>query len=249
MRIAVVTPYYKEPTDILRRCHDSVMAQTCPVTHIMVSDGHPNPEVDQWNAIHVRLPGSQDTGDTPRAIGALLASSMGFDAISLLDADNWFEHDHIASLLALQQQTGVQVVTCARTLRREDETILGPCHHSDGQAFNDTNCYLVMRSAFYIFSTWGFKRKGLDIVGDQIFWNTLVRAGFSRAHQTRATVNYVTLWGEHYLARGEPLPPNAKAIYENPPQNFRIVPYLEYQDIMARQAETAKVAPPSYRAS
>ena len=56
MRIAVVTPYYKEPTDILRRCHDSVMAQTCPVTHIMVSDGHPNPEVDQWNAIHVRLP-------------------------------------------------------------------------------------------------------------------------------------------------------------------------------------------------
>jgi hypothetical protein len=106
-----------------------------------------------------------------------------------------------------------------------------------------------MRSAFYIFSTWGFKRKDLSIVGDQIFWNTLVRAGFSRAHQARATVNYVTLWGEHYLARGEPLPPNAKAIYEDPPQNFRIVPYLEYQDIMARQAETAKVAPLSYRAS
>ena len=236
MRVAVVTPYYKEPTDILRRCHDSVMAQTCPVTHIMVSDGHPNPEVDQWNAIHVRLPGSQYTGDTPRAIGALLASSMGFDAISLLDADNWFEHDHIASLLALQQQTGVQVVTCARTLRREDGTVLGPCHHSDGQSFNDTNCYLVIRSAFYIFSVWGFKRKELSIVGDQIFWNTLVRAGFSRAHHSRATVNYVTLWGNHYRALGESPPANAKAIYEPMPQKFQLIPYTEYETIMAAEA-------------
>ena len=182
MRIAVVTPYYQESTDILRRCHDSVVAQTHAVTHIMLADGHPNDTVDGWDALHVRLPGSQDTGDTPRAIGALLASSMSSDAISLLDADNWFEPEHIANLQALHQQTGAQVVTCARTLRREDGSVLGLCDESDGQGFNYTNCYLIHSSAFYIFSTWGFKRKDLSVYGDRIFWNNLLRAGVSRAH-------------------------------------------------------------------
>ena len=88
MRIAIITPYYKEPTEVLRRCHDSVKAQTYPATHFMLADGHPNPEVDNWDVVHIKLPAHGDSCDTPRAIGALSASAQGFDAISLLDADN-----------------------------------------------------------------------------------------------------------------------------------------------------------------
>ena len=73
-------------------------------------------------------------------------------------------------------------------------------------------------------------------MGDQIFWNTLVRAGFSRAHHSRATVNYVTLWGNHYRALGESPPANAKAIYEPMPQKFQLIPYTEYETIMAAEA-------------
>lgn len=233
MRVAVITPYYKEPTAILRRCYDSVKAQTHAVTHFMLSDGYPNPEVDNWDVVHIKLPAHGDSGDTPRAIGALSSSAMGFDAISLLDADNWFDSDHIASLVAVQQQTGVQVVTCTRTLRREDESILGVCVESDGQRFNDTNCYLIMRSVFYIFSTWGFKDKGLAAVGDSIFWNNLVRAKFSRAHHARPTVNYVTLYGQHYELRGEAPPPNAKAILETAPGQYQLLPFEEYKEAMA----------------
>ena len=238
MRVAVVTPYYKEPTAVLRRCYDSVKAQTHAVTHFMLSDGYPNPEVDNWDVVHIKLPAHGDSGDTPRAIGALSASALGFDAISLLDADNWFDSDHIASLLDVQQQTGVQVVTCARTLRREDESILGVCVESDGQRFNDTNCYMIMRSVFYIFSTWGFKDKGLAAVGDSIFWNTLVHAKLSRAHHTRPTVNYVTLYGNHYVVRGENPPPNAKAIIETEPGQFGLVPFKEYEATMAARDHT-----------
>ena len=243
MRVAVITPYYKEPTEVLRRCYDSVKAQTHAVTHFMLSDGYPNAEVDNWDVVHIKLPAHADSGDTPRAIGALSASAQGFDAISLLDADNWFDNDHIATLVDVQQQTGVQVVTCTRTLRREDESILGICVESDGQSFNDTNCYLITKTVFYIFSTWGFKDQRFGNLGDRIFWNNLVLGKFSRAHHTRPTVNYVTLYGNHYVARGESPPPNAKGILEMEPGQHRLLPYAAYLEVMAARGYTAQAQP------
>ena len=42
MRVAVVTPYWKEPIDVLERCWRSVRTQThCDIVHYMVADGHP----------------------------------------------------------------------------------------------------------------------------------------------------------------------------------------------------------------
>jgi hypothetical protein len=42
MRVAVITPYFKEPLEQLRRCHESVANQTHGETvHFMVADGHP----------------------------------------------------------------------------------------------------------------------------------------------------------------------------------------------------------------
>lgn len=214
MRVAVITPYYKESTEFLKRCHDSVVAQTVgDVTHFMISDGFPNPVVDTWDkTVHIKLPNHGDYGDTPRAIGGLSAANMGFDAITLLDADNWFEPNHIELLAKVQKETGVSVVTGTRYLRRPDESIMAVCKESDGETFNDTNCYLIMKEAFRSFSAWGFKDPKQGIIGDRIFWQTLLRMKVTRAHCSTPTVNYATTFATHYLNHGEQPPPGCKVI-------------------------------------
>src|SRR5690606_27227136 len=122
------------------------------VTNVMISDGYPNLVVDTCEkTVHIKRPNHGDYGDTPRAIGGLSASNMGFDAITLLDADNWCEPNHLELLSAVQRESGAMVVTGTRYLRRPDESIMGVCNESDGETFNDTNCYLIMRPAFPAF--------------------------------------------------------------------------------------------------
>lgn len=243
MRVAVITPYFKESTELLQRCHDSVMAQTTgEVTHIMVSDGFPNPIVDTWeNTIHIKLPNHADYGDTPRAVGGLTASNMGFDAVTLLDADNWFEPNHIEVLSEVQKKTGVHVVTGTRYLRRPDESILSVCTESDGQNFCDTNCYLIMRPAFGAFSAWGFKDPKLGIIGDRIFWQALLRLKVSRVHCTTPTINYATMFATHYLQHKEQPPAGSKVIakFKGDPIE-RMLTYEEWISILIANQKREK---------
>lgn len=91
LRIAVITPYYKEPVELLKQCHDSVMAQGVDATHFMVADGHPLAEVADWPIEHVVLNRAHaDYGNTPRGLGGALARSQDFDFVTYLDADNWY---------------------------------------------------------------------------------------------------------------------------------------------------------------
>jgi hypothetical protein len=63
-----------------------------------VSDGFPQDWLDSANVRHIRLGRPHnDAGNTPRGLGALLAVSEGYDGIGLLDADNWYDEDHIAA--------------------------------------------------------------------------------------------------------------------------------------------------------
>lgn len=105
MKVAVVTPYYKERPEILRRCVESVREQTHgDVLHYLVADGHPQPETLRgYPGLRcIDLPVAHgDYGDTPRAVGATCALAEGADVLCLLDADNLYEPDHIESLLAV----------------------------------------------------------------------------------------------------------------------------------------------------
>ena len=116
LRIAVVTPYYRESLEVLRHCHDSVRQQTYPATHYLVADGYPTPEVSNWPAEHIILSKSHDdNGNTPRGVGSLSAMNQGFDAIAYLDADNWYYSNHIESMVKLHvaQRAAVCTATCA----------------------------------------------------------------------------------------------------------------------------------------
>lgn len=214
MRVAVVTPYFKEPLEVLRRCHDSVAAQThADVFHVMVADGHPRAELDAWPVRHLPLPWNNgDYGDTPRVTGALAAAAQGADAIAFLDADNWFEPEHLAVMIKAARDASAHVVTATRNLMRPDGSFLGVDKASDGQTFCDMNCYFFTRPAFGAIGAFAFKDPRSAIVDDKILWSIVAGSNATRTHVARPTVNYTTLWAISYLERGEPPPPGARVM-------------------------------------
>ena len=236
MRVAVVTPYCKESLEVLERCHKSVKAQThSDVVHYMVADGCPNDAIDTWDVQHVKLPKPHgDYGDTPRSIGAI-AAGYEADAICLLDADNWFEPDHVSLLHKKQQETGAAVVTATRMLRRLDGSELGICYESDGRNFNDTNCYFLTKPAMVALVLTAFKDPSEAIVGDRHIWNTVQRMNQPIAHCVIPTVNYTTTIACHYTDRKEEPPEEAKVIVKfAPDQPFKMISYAQYKELSLR---------------
>jgi glycosyltransferase involved in cell wall biosynthesis len=237
MRIAVVTPYFKEPIEKIRRCHQSVLNQTHrDVTHIMVADGFPQPEIDAWERCqHIALPvGHNDSGDTPRMVGCSSAAAQRYQGIVLLDADNWFDPGHIEKLIQVQEQSQAVVVTCSRKLCRPDTgEVLATCWESDGVKFCDTNCYLVTDAAFHLLAAWGLRdnqtARQIGNIGDRLFWQAVVNSRVRRAHSDTLTVNYETTWASHYRTLGLPIPEFAKMpVWSAEEQGYRIVLYHEW---------------------
>lgn len=212
MRLAVITPYYKEPVEMLRRCADSVAAQSLgAVDHIFVSDGFPNEAVEGFAGVtHIRVPNHADYGDTPRAIGALHAVSRGYDGLAFLDADNWYEPQHLELLLREALGMRTPIATATRTLWSEDGEGLGVCTESDGENHVDTNCFLILRPAYKLLGAWGYKDPNLSITGDLVFWRAVKEAAVGHAHCRTPTVNYTTHFAAHWLRLGATPPPNAK---------------------------------------
>jgi len=207
MKVAVITPYYKEDEVTILRCVNSVKAQTHKdVTHLLVADGYPHFNHAAWGVEHMIIPNCGDFGDTPRAIGAAIASTREFDAIAFLDADNWYEPDHIEEAI---KHMSKPIVTTGRNLRRVDGSLLAPCPESDGINFCDTNCYLIHRNAFAVLGAWTFKeKKKYGGMGDRLFWH-----GLPKEHVVRSpkyTVNYTTTYAVHYLFFNEKPPQGSK---------------------------------------
>lgn len=232
MRVAVITPYYKEQFDILTKCHESVLAQSGEVTHVMIADGHPVPEIDNWpNVIHIKIPNSADYGSTPRGIGAAIAAVQDFDAMCFLDADNSFDPNHIELMRSIAEETDAQVVTATRRILTPDGRELGVCRESDGETFTDTNCYFLTRSAFSLCAEWLFEEKHESIVGDRLFWDAVRAANqYTRAHSMTPTVNYVTTHAAHYKMFGETPPDDAKIIVQFAnSDHFQMINYAKYE--------------------
>ncbi|HQU05299.1 MAG TPA: hypothetical protein PLT25_11370, partial [Acidocella sp.] len=174
--IAVITPYYKEPDEQLLQCHNSVLAQSYPCTHILVADGFPKHIATPNRTLHVPLPMSNaDYGNMPRFIGGVLAESYGFDAVAYLDADNWFEPDHLEKMLVAQRETGAALVSCKRTFRDLEGQVL-PVTEIEEDSFShvDTNCWLIARPAFGLFKYWRAPKQ-VSIVVDRIFFQAAQR--------------------------------------------------------------------------
>lgn len=236
MKIAVVSAYYREPVRVIQRCIESVVAQTQSCTHILVADGHALSVVDDMPVQHIRLPcAHEDCGDTPRLIGAASAHSQGFEAMLWLDIDNTFAPDHVERMLLLAQDNAVPVVTSARSLVREDGSLLGVCEEVDGESFTDTSCYLLMRQAMVAASAWGFKDRRNALIGDRVLWAHIKRLFPRRVHNAIPSVNYTTKFAVHYLSRGEAPPGDAKMIVKRAGESHH--QQMLYRDYLATEAE------------
>jgi glycosyltransferase involved in cell wall biosynthesis len=213
-KIFVVTPYYKESLEFLKRCHDSVISQQgakYDVTHIMVADGFARPEIDDWPVSHVKLPSAhRDYGNTPRAVGGMLAQAEGADFIAYLDADNWFDPSHLASMLRCQQESGAHVVCCMREFYDLSGQRMAIAEADENaQQHVDTSCLLIERSAFSINNFWMMPIQ-LSSIGDRIVFKGIINSRYRLAFTNKRTVSYTTLWDVHYKSIGQAPPPDAK---------------------------------------
>ena len=218
-QVFVVTPYLNESEQVLWRCHDSVVAQSYTSIHVMVADGAPATVVDGWAADHILLPKAHgDIGSTPRLVGAVHAIGLGADAIAFLDADNWYERDHIAGLIELFAHPQAAFLSSSRTLRRRDGSVLGVCPMTDPDRFIDTNCMMFTRAAFPLLFNWVLMPHYAHLVGDRVMLQRIRESGASRAHSRRHSVNYTCAKPGLYIRMGEqppadlgPKPPYAQA--------------------------------------
>lgn len=211
MRVAIVTPYYIESTEILKRCHASVVAQTHrDITHIMVADGNPHPWCNTQAMEHHQLPiNHNDAGATPRALGALSAFSRGFDAVAFLDADNWFEPNHIQVMIDTMTEDKADAIVATRTIHSIDGK---PMYVDDiesvGRTFVDTNCWFLNRKTAMLMAFW-ITEPANRLISDKVFFQAIRQAKVTVGRSLVPTVAYVTRWGWHYQRAGMPIPSEA----------------------------------------
>lgn len=211
MKIAVITPYFKEEDDILAQCHRSVLDQTVPCDHLLVADGFPKTIVDTWQARHMILPQAHaDIGNMPRILGSLSAFNLGYEAVAFLDADNWYHADHIERMVRLHQSTGAVICTSNRSMHRPDGSYMFDDDKNDGKKHVDTNCFFITRPAIPVLARWAAMPRQLSPISDTVYWETIKRARLPRAHHDSPTVCYRTTWESDFQRMAEPLPDGVK---------------------------------------
>lgn len=211
-RIAVITPYYREPREMLWQCHRSVLDQGVDATHFLIADGFAVPEIDSWNAHHIRLPSAHaDNGNTPRGRGSLLAKAEGFEFIAWLDADNWYHANHLASLLALHRQTASPICSSFRTFHAlTGEPLAITEADEDALQHIDTSCYLIHESNFDLLRIWLDMPRIVAPLCDRVFLDAILKTGRSIRSTGQRTVAFRTQYACHYQAAGKPVPDGAK---------------------------------------
>jgi len=216
MKIAVITPYFNESEDQLRRCYESVKSQPFDCDHFFVSDGIPHSFLDQIDGVkHVKLPTcSGDYGNTPRAIAGMLINNAGiYDAACYLDADNFFLPDHLG--LVVQSITNSDIVCTKREFfSPEGLHLVGACDpDEDRNQHVDTNCIFIASSggAFRELAFWALIPQEVAYSGDRIFFQHLTRERYRFRFLSERTVGYETRWRNHYVRAGVEPPAEALA--------------------------------------
>lgn len=205
LRIAVITPYWQESAEVLAKCMSSVCEQTHSVTHILVADGAPAQLPERPNLIHISLPFNiGNSGGTPRGLGAQLAFNLGFDAVAFLDADNWYEPDHIERAARTLQHEGVDVVFARRRMIFPDGEVMSAADASDESGRHvDTNCYVISRRAAFVLPVWLMWPKDFGIGEDRMMLVMIKKLGISAVWLDGPTVWYQTNWPLHYRLQGK----------------------------------------------
>jgi glycosyltransferase involved in cell wall biosynthesis len=210
-RFAIITPYYKEQRKILERCIESVRRQTVPADHFLVSDGFPQDWLDSANVRHLRLDRSHsDAGNTPRGLGALLAASERYDGIGLLDADNWYDENHVEECCKAADATAASPADLVFARRRVFLLDGKPVDVPEPPNHVDTSCYWFLPGSYHLLHYWVIMPAGLSPACDRIFYRMISKQSLTIRNTEQITVNYSSNYINHHV--GAPPPEDAKRV-------------------------------------
>lgn len=234
-RTLVVTPYYKEPPAKLQRCIESVAAQTHPADHLMVADGHPVDWIDSAGVRHLRLDRAHaDFGNTPRSLGMMIGIAEQYDAITLLDADNWYEPDHVECCWQAAL-ADCDYVIALRRLRRPNGSIM-PIEEEPIDHHVDTSCFFFLEGSFALLPLWGTMPREVSPLCDRVFYAAIKARKLRRVVTDHITVNFeVTVRGFFEMLKEVP-PPEAK----DPPDFRAMQAWIDGLDDRALQRASAR---------
>lgn len=216
MRVAVITPYYKESTDTLVRCFESVLQQKIKADHFFISDGFPNLDIERVVKFHVTLPRAHaDNGNTPRGIGGLIASKSGYDFIAYLDADNWFLQGHLEASILKHFESGAPIITSFRTFYDQAGNRLPITEPAEDMLHHvDTSCFLVSRDAFKILPVWSQMPQRLGPICDRVFLACMKYHRYQFVSTKQRTVAFSSQYAYHFRLAGLTPPGSAKTSQE-----------------------------------
>lgn len=190
---------------------ESVARQEVPagmlVRALVVWDGAPAPGAfhvvrlrPEVQAIGLPAP-ARDIGSTPRTIGAAFAWGQGAGMVTFLDADCWYEPEHIALLARLQRECRTPVVCSGRVITDWTGRERAPCREMvRGSGFYDTNTYGFSTAGRAVSYAFGMLRPEDHIVGDRHVSAAAEALGL--ACHYLPTVVYRSTWRFHYEENG-----------------------------------------------
>jgi len=198
-RVMVITPTTGK--DTLYKAIDSVANQTIPTEHLVVVDG-----MDAWKkldgvwplrCIHMTLPENVGgNGWYGHRVYAAMPLMVNADYILFLDEDNWFEPNHVETMINKIKSKDLMWAYSLRNIYDErgqyvcpdDCEALGryPTFYDHNLNFVDTNCYCFRREflvnvAHTFYGQWG---------ADRMFYKEVAKALPSFGCTGEATVNY-----------------------------------------------------------
>jgi GT2 family glycosyltransferase len=199
-RIMVITPTTGK--DTVKKAIVSIADQTIQVEHLLVHDGAEAKEkMSGWGLL-----GNVKTITLPENIGgngwyghrvyAAMPLMVNADYILFLDEDNWFEPNHVETMIAKIKSKDLMWSYSLRNIYDErgqyvcpdDCEALGryPTFYDHNLNFVDTNCYCFRREflvnvAHHFYGQWG---------ADRMFYKEVSKALPSFGCTGEATVNY-----------------------------------------------------------
>ena len=228
-KIAVITPYYNEDLNLIKKANESVLNQRneeFECEHIIIVDGYDNNNfLKNLNCFSLELKENhKDNGNTPRSFGTSLAISKNYDYIMYLDADNWFLENHTKTLFDLIKFENT--IACSyRTFFTSDGEKLDYLEDSDSlqKKHVDTSCYLIPSFFFKFINIWHLIPKPTSQWCDRIFFNYLNRMKIPIRFSEKHTLAFRSLYQVHYKNNKDLMPKYPK---ENSEINKKVFDYF-----------------------
>jgi glycosyltransferase involved in cell wall biosynthesis len=196
-RIMVITPTTGKHS--VNQAMESVALQTIPTEHLIVEDGKLNNMHIFENEMRKKITLPENVGANGwygHRVYAAMPLMVNADYILFLDEDNWFEPNHVETMIAkIKSKDLMWSYSLRKIINEQDEYVfdddceaLGryPTFYDHTINFVDTNCYCFRRDylvgvAHHFYGQWG---------ADRVLYKAVAKALPSFGCTGEATVNY-----------------------------------------------------------